>query len=89
MPSELQVVIPYREVFDKVSGVVTQLAIEDQLAASFQKQQLVKSLKDVNAGLVDGAHNGPASVHNVAHGPHDDGSCSCIKTCALATVDMC
>ena len=70
----------YREVLDKVLGFVPQLAIEDELASPFQQQQLIKSLKDVNAGLVNSAHNGSASVDNTAHCSHYNGCCSRIQT---------
>ena len=53
----------------------------DGLAASLQQQQLVKGLEDVNGGLVDGTHYGPASVNNVAHCPHHNGSRPCIQPC--------
>ena len=38
-------------------------------------------LKDVNGGLVDGAHDGAASVDGVAYGAHHNGSCSGIQPC--------
>ena len=65
----------YREVVNESAGVFAQLAIEDALPTPLQQQQLIKGLKDVNAGLVDGAHDGPACVDNVTHSPHDNGCC--------------
>ena len=53
----------------------------DGLASSLEQQQLVKGLKDVDGRLVDGAHNGAASVDNIAHSPHHNGSCPCIQPC--------
>ena len=68
------------EVLNEVVRVDSQLAIEDRLPSTLQQQQLIKRLKDVDAGLVNGAHNGSASVHNVAHSTHDNGCCSGIQT---------
>lgn len=53
----------------------------DGLAASLQQQQLVKGLKDVDGGLVNGTHNSAACVDNVAHSPHHNGCCPCIQPC--------
>ena len=69
------------EVLNEVLGVSTQLAIEDGLTAPLQQQQLIKRLEDVNAGLVDGAHNGPAGVDDVSHCTHHDGGSSGIQPC--------
>ena len=69
------------EVVDEVLGVLAQLAIEDGLTPPLQQQQLIKGLKDVDAGLVDGAHNGPASVDDVAHCTHHDGGSPGIQPC--------
>ena len=69
------------EVVDEILGVLAQLTIEDGFTSALQQKQLVKGLKDVNAGLVDGAYYGSARVDNVTHCPHDNGSCSGIKTC--------
>ena len=46
---------------------------EWRMDANLQEQQLVEGLEDVDGGLVDGAHDGAPCVHNVTHGPHDDG----------------
>ena len=70
----------HREVFDKLLGLVAQLSIEDELPAPLQQQQLIKGLKDVDAGLVDGAHNGPACVDDVTHCSHDNGCSSSIQS---------
>ena len=69
------------EVLDKILGIFAQLAIEDGFTTSLQQQQLIKGLKDVNAGLVDGAHNRPACVDDVAHSTHHKGSSSGIPAC--------
>ena len=71
----------HREVLDKVFRLVAQLAIEDELSTPLQQQQLIKCLEDVNAGLVDGADNGPPCVHYVAHCAHHNGCCPRIKPC--------
>lgn len=63
--------------------VDSQLAIEDGLPSTLQQQQLIKRLKDVDGGLVNGAHNGSACVDNVAYSTHDDGCCSGIQTCRV------
>ena len=68
------------EVVNEVAGVVSQLAIEDGLPSPLQQQQLIKGFKDVNAGLVDGAHYGSPRVHNVTHSPHDNGSGPGVQT---------
>ena len=52
----------------------------DGLPAPLQQQQLIEGLKDVDAGLVDGADNGAARVNNVAHCPHHYSSCPSIQT---------
>ncbi len=70
------------EVLDKILGIFAQLAIEDGFTASLQQQQLIKGFKDVDAGLVDGAHNGPACVDDVAHSAHHNGSSSGIQACS-------
>ena len=70
-----------QEILDEMLGLVTQLPVEDELPAPLQQQQLIKGLKDVDAGLVDGAHNGPARVDNVAHCAHHNGCCSRIQAC--------
>ena len=69
------------EVLDKILGIFAQLAIEDGFTTSLQQQQLIKGLKDVDAGLVDGAHDRPACVDNVAHSTHHNGSSSGIQAC--------
>ena len=51
----------------------------DGLASTLEQQQLIKGLKDVYGGLVDGAHNGPACVDNVTHRPHNNSRCSGIQ----------
>ena len=68
------------KVVNEVAGVVSQLAIENGFASPLQQQQLIKGLKDVNAGLVDGTHNGPSRVDNVTHSPHDNCSGSGVQT---------
>ena len=73
------------EVVNEMVGEVTQLAIENGFSSSLQQQQLVKGLKDVNAGLVDGAHYGAACVHNVAYCAHHNGSRSSIQTYTAGT----
>ena len=65
------------EVVSEMFGEVTQLAIGNGFSSPLQQQQLVKGLKDVNAGLMDGAHYGP--VYSVAYCAHHDGSCSNIQ----------
>ena len=69
----------YRKVVNESPRIFAELTIENALPSPLQQQQLIKGLKDVNAGLVDGAHNGPAGVDNVAHSPHDDGGCPGIQ----------
>ena len=69
------------EVLNEVLRVFAQLAIEDGLPSPLQQQQLIKGLKDINAGLVDGAHYGSACVDNVAHCPHHNSSCTRIQPC--------
>ena len=59
--------------------IARRLTCVDSLAATLEQQQLIKGLEDVDGGLVDGAHNGPACVDDVAHCPHDNGCCSCIQ----------
>ncbi len=71
----------YREVVNEAARVFAQLPIEDALSSPLQQQQLIKGLKDVNAGLVNGTHNRPARVDNVAHRPHDNSCSSSIQTC--------
>ena len=71
----------HREVLDEMLGLVAQLSVEDELPAPLQQQQLIKGLKDVDAGLVDGAHYCPACVDNVAHCAHHNGCCSRIQSC--------
>ena len=71
----------YREVVNEAAGVFAQLPIEDTLASPLQQQQLIKGLKDVNAGLVNGTHDCPARVDNVAHRPHHNSRSSSIQTC--------
>ena len=41
---------------------------------------LVKSFEDVNAGLMDSAHNSSASIDSVANSAHHNGSSPSIKT---------
>ncbi len=76
----------HREILDEMLGLVAQLSIEDELPASLQQQQLIKGLKDVDAGLVDGAHNCPACVDNVTHRPHHNSCCSRIQACISSFV---
>jgi len=71
----------HREIFDEMLGLVTQLSVEDEFPAPLQQQQLIKGIKDVDAGLVDGTHNCPACVDNVTHCAHHNGCCSRIQTC--------
>ena len=52
----------------------------DGLASTLKQQQLIKGLKDVDGGLVDGAHDGPACVDNVTHRPHHNSRCSGIQS---------
>ena len=61
--------------------MVSQLTIEDGLPSPLQQQQLIKGLKDVDAGLVDGAHNGPARVDYVAYSAHDYSSSPRVQAC--------
>ena len=69
------------EVLNEILGVFAQLAIEDGLPSPLQQQQLIKGLKDVNAGLVDGADYGASCVDNVAHCSHHNGSRPCVQSC--------
>ncbi len=62
-------------------GLVAQLSVEDELPAPLQQQQLIKRLKDVDARLVDGAHNCPACVDDVTHCSHYNGCCSRVQAC--------
>ncbi len=71
----------YREVVNEAARVFAQLPIENALSSPLQQQQLIKGLEDVNAGLVDGTHNCPACVDNVAHRPHHNSCSSSIKAC--------
>jgi len=71
----------YREVVNEAARVFAQLAIEDALSSPLQQQQLIERLKDVDAGLVDGTHNCPACVDDVAHCPHHNSCSSSIQTC--------
>ncbi len=40
---------------------------------------LIKSFKDFNARLMDGANDGATSINSVSHSAHHNGSCSCIQ----------
>ena len=54
------------------------------IPSRLHQQQVIKGLKDVNAGLVDGAHHSAPSVHSVTHTPHDNGCCSGIQACSCS-----
>lgn len=40
----------------------------------------VARLENVDAGLMNGAHDSPARVDSVARAPHHDGSCTSLQT---------
>ena len=69
------------KVLNEILGVLAQLAIKDGLPSPLQQQQLIKGLENVNAGLVNGAHNGAPCVDYVTHCSHHNGSRPCIQTC--------
>ena len=56
-------------------------AMVRDITTRLHEQQVIKGFKDVDAGLVDGAHHCAACVHSVTHTPHDNGSRPGIQPC--------
>jgi len=75
-------VLAHLEVGNELGGLLAQAAMVGDIPPRLHQQQVIKRLKDVNAGLVDGAHHSAPSVHSVTHTPHDNGCCSGIQACS-------
>ena len=70
------------EVGNELGGLLAQAAMVGDVPPRLHQQQVIKGLKNVDAGLVDGAHHGAPGVHSVTHAPHDNGCCSGIQACS-------
>ena len=71
----------YLKVGNELGGLLAEAAMVGDIPSRLHQQQVVKGLKDVNAGLVDGTYHSAPSVHSVTHTPHDNGCCSGIQAC--------
>ena len=68
------------KVGNELGGLLAEAAMVGDISSRLHQQQVVKGLKDVNAGLVDCAHHSTPGVDGVTHTPHDNGCCSGVQS---------
>ena len=74
---------PHLKVGNELAGVFAKGAMVGDIATGLHEQQVIKGFKDVDAGLVNGAHHSAACVYSVTHTPHDNGCCPGIQSCTV------